>query len=71
MTQYASVNFDSKKKFKEAVANGDKIRVKNISPMGETLVENEKCCVSGPWYPKPHKWYAEVVVKDGFVISVK
>lgn len=71
MTQYASVNFDSKKKFKDAVFEGVKIKIRNITPFGESIVKNGKCSVSGPWYPKPHKWYAEVEVVDGVVISVK
>lgn len=27
--------------------------------------------VSGPWYPLPHKWYAEVWCEKGVVVKVK
>jgi len=27
--------------------------------------------IEGPHYPKPHRWYAAVVVKDGVIQSVK
>jgi hypothetical protein len=27
--------------------------------------------IEGPHYPKPHKWYAAVVVKDGVIVSAK
>jgi hypothetical protein len=27
--------------------------------------------VEGPHYPEPHKWYAEVEVKDYIVVKVK
>jgi hypothetical protein len=27
--------------------------------------------LAGPHYPDPHRWYAEAVLKDGIVISVK
>lgn len=32
---------------------------------------NGTCCVEGPHYPRPHTWYASVVIKDGIVVSVK
>lgn len=27
--------------------------------------------IEGPHYPKPHKWYAQVIVADGVVVSAK
>tara|TARA_R100001530_G_scaffold110446_1_gene77761 strand:- start:337 stop:579 length:243 start_codon:yes stop_codon:yes gene_type:complete len=27
--------------------------------------------LEGPHYPEPHRWYAEVVLRDGLVIRVK
>lgn len=27
--------------------------------------------VEGPHYPKPHRWYAAVIVRDGIVVKVK
>ena len=71
MTEYASINFKTKKALKEAVASGQKIRVRHVSVMGDTYVTNGTAYLSGPWYPEPHKWYAEVSVKDGFITTVK
>lgn len=33
--------------------------------------DNGKEYLEGPHYPQPHKWYAEVDVKDGFITKVK
>jgi len=38
--------------------------------MGEPPM-NGRATVEGPWYPEPHRWYAEVMVKDGIVVGVK
>lgn len=66
---YASINFKSKKAFKEAVANGEKIRL--YAPGLGIPKENGIDFVEGPWYPEPHKWYAEVTMKHGVVVKVK
>lgn len=66
---YTSIDFKSKKAFKEAVAKGDKITL--FAPGIGSPPTNGKCSVEGPQYPKPHTWYATVEVKDGIVIKVK
>lgn len=66
---YTDRNFKSKKAFKEAVAAGDKIRL--YAPGLGSPKENGTEFVEGPHYPEPHKWYAQVTVKNGVVISVK
>jgi hypothetical protein len=66
---YTEINFKTKKAFKEAVASGTKVGL--FAPGLGTPNENGIDYVEGPWYPKPHTWYAEVVVKDGTVVSVK
>ena len=71
MTCYASVNFQSKKAFKEAVKRGDKITIRILTPTGELILDQGSDCVCGPWYPAPHKWYAKVKVDDGKIVSVK
>ena len=30
-----------------------------------------KAYLEGPHYPEPHKWYAEVEMKDGVIVKVK
>ena len=66
---YASINFKTKKEFREYVENGGKVSLFSAG-LGNPLV-NGMCAVEGQWYPKPHRWWAEVVVKDGIVTKVK
>jgi hypothetical protein len=66
---YTEKNFKSKKALKEAVKAGEQVRL--FSPGLGKPNDNGRECVEGPHYPEPHKWYAEVMVKDGVVVSVK
>lgn len=66
---YSSKNFKTKKEFKTAVLAGEKIEL--YAPGLGSPVRDGKEVVEGPWYPKPHTWYASVVMKDGVVVSVK
>lgn len=66
---YTRVNFKTKKELKEAIAKGQKVEI--FAPgMGEP-VQNGREFVEGPWYPEPHKWWAEVQMKDGYIVKVK
>jgi hypothetical protein len=66
---YASKNFKSKKALKEAVASGEKVTL--FAPGLGAPCDNGIEYLSGPHYPAPHTWYAEVTVKDGVVVKVK
>jgi hypothetical protein len=66
---YTSINFKSKKDLKAAVAEGKIVTL--FAPGIGQPPTNGTCCVEGPHYPQPHKFYAEVTVKDGRVIKVK
>lgn len=66
---YTSTNFKTKKDFKKAVAEGQKISIYSPGPFpvpsdGEVLIE-------GPQYPQPHRWYATATVVGGIVVKVK
>jgi hypothetical protein len=65
---YVSPNFQSKKKFREAVAAGERVRV--FSPGPFPAPENGEASIEGPHYPEPHKWYARVKVVNGCVEKV-
>lgn len=65
---YTTSNFNSKKELREAVASGRQIGVFNPG-LGESPTEG-KCCVEGPHFPKPHRWYAEVTLKNGVIVKV-
>jgi hypothetical protein len=67
---YVNPDYKSKKDFKAAVESGKKHYPYNPSGMFPTP-ENGTGVVEGPHYPKPHKWYAQVEIKDGVVVKVK
>lgn len=66
---YTTKNYKSKKALKEDVANG--VAVTLFAPGLGTPKDNGTETVCGPHYPAPHKWYAQVEMKDGKVIKVK
>ena len=67
---YSEINFKTKKALKEAVKAGHKIRAFKPGPFGDGI-SNGRACVEGPHYPQPHTWYAEVVLVDSVITSVK
>jgi hypothetical protein len=68
---YTNTNFKTKKALKEAVADGHKIGVFQPGPFGGGDYHSGSYAVEGPHYPEPHRWYAEVIVRDGFITKVK
>ena len=66
---YTDRNFHTKKELKEAVAQGNQVRL--YAPGLGQPKENGIEYVEGPHYPQPHTWYAEVEVKDSVVVKVK
>lgn len=66
---YSTINFPSKKAFKEAVASGKHIEL--FAPGIGSPKLNGTEFVEGPHYPRPHTWYAQVEMKDGFVVKVR
>lgn len=68
---YTSVNFKTKRELKEAVASGRKISIYQPGPFSGRDTNGGKFYVEGPHYPQPHKWYAQVIVQDGYITSVK
>jgi len=66
---YVNGNPKTKKALKEMVASGKDVTV--FAPgLGEPP-HNGSCTVEGPHYPKPHTWYAVVVIENGRVTKVK
>jgi hypothetical protein len=69
---YVDPNFPTKKALKEAVAAGRTVTVWQPNAMfPKDYSGTRTLSVEGPYYPKPHTWYARVVVQDGIVVSVK
>jgi len=66
---YVSPNYPTKKALKDALAAGKEIEV--FQPGLGTVPVNGRIALEGPHYPKPHKWYAEAIMRDGKLASVK
>ena len=67
---YCTINFKTKKALKAAILGGSRIGVFQPGPFGQSIPTDGKICLEGPHYPEPHKWYAEVVLKDGLIVKV-
>jgi hypothetical protein len=67
---YVNPDYKTKKEFKKAVGDGIKHLTYNPSGMFPTP-QNGTDIIEGPHYPKPHRWYAAVVIEHGFVTKVK
>jgi hypothetical protein len=68
---YTTTNFKTKKELQEAVAAGKKIGVYQPNDMFNRPNPTEGAySVEGPHYPKPHRWAARVILKDGAIIKV-
>lgn len=66
---YTVTNYKTKKALKDDVAAGREVRL--YAPgIGEPKANGTEF-VEGPHYPEPHRWYAEVTMKDGVVVKVK
>jgi hypothetical protein len=65
---YIDPNLPTKKALREAVAAGRAVSV--FSPGPFPAPTEGKVSVEGPHYPKPHTWYASVMVKDGMITKV-
>lgn len=66
---YTMKDYPTKKALKEAVAQGDAVRL--YAPGLGTPKDNGTETVEGPHYPRPHTWYATVEMRDGLVVKVK
>ena len=68
---YTRENYKTKKALKDAVKNGPEYPgdLSLWSP-GPWPVNDGKAVIEGPQYPKPHRWYASVMVEHGAVVRV-
>jgi len=67
---YCERNFRTKKELKAAVVAGQKLGIYNPSGMFPTKADGTEY-LEGPHYPKPHTWYAQVIMQNGLITSVK
>ena len=66
---YVTGNPKTKKQVKEWLAEGKEVTIFSPGPFPAKLDGRE--FVEGPHYPQPHKWYGQVEMKDGKVVSIK
>jgi hypothetical protein len=67
---YAEGNPKTKKQLREWVESGK--RVAAFQPGGIFPSQTDgSAAIEGPHYPKPHRWYAQVILKDGYIVEVK
>ncbi len=66
---YVDPNYPSKIAVKRALQDGK--RVTCFAPGLGSVPENGTAPVEGPHYPKPHRWYGVVTIKDGIVTAIK
>ena len=67
---YVYPNFRTKKRLKDAVALMRQVQVFDPGPFDREY-QDGVFFVEGPHFPEPHRWYAQVTVKDGKVVKVK
>ena len=66
---YTRTNYQLKKELLADFKAGKTIETFSPGMFGSQ--QNGTCCIEGPHYPKPHKWYATATIKDGIIIGVK
>lgn len=67
---YVPIDYPTKKAFLASVKAG----IENPVYIPNGIFEapkNGSGVVEGPHYPKPHKWYASVKIKNGIVVEAK
>ena len=68
---YTTRNFKTKKALKEAIANGEQVRVYQPGPFGGNEPTDGTVTLEGPHYPEPHRWYATATLTNGLITNVK
>jgi len=67
---YVDIDYRTKKEFLTALRDGVVFYPYNPSGMFAEP-QNGNIVVEGPHFPKPHRWYAQCVVRGGTIISAK
>ncbi|MDD5006893.1 MAG: hypothetical protein PHC68_00655 [Syntrophorhabdaceae bacterium] len=65
---YSQIDFKTKKELKEAIKSGKKVSI--YSPGIGTPKADGREYLEGPHYPKPHTWYASVLMEGGYIKKV-
>ncbi len=68
---YTVRNYKTKKSLKEAISNGDKVRCYQPGLGPDLSTFTGTIYLEGPHYPAPHTWYAQGMMINGVLTSVK
>ncbi len=68
---YVRPNYATKRDLIAGLSKGDKVTIFQPGSFGGNEPKNAQLAVEGPHHPEPHKWYASIVIKDGYVTKVK
>ena len=66
---YAQGNPKTKKQLKEWVSEGRAVSAFQPGGIFPGKTDGE-ALIEGPHYPKPHRWYARVMLKGGQIVKV-
>lgn len=66
---YTVTNYKTKKQLIADFRAGKVIEVFQPGPFGPKAPDGP-CCLEGPHYPEPHKWYASAVIEEGVVVKL-
>ena len=66
---YTNFNYPTKKALVADIKASKRVTVFQPGPF--PALTDGSITLEGPHYPQPHKWYAQAVLKDGVVVSVK
>jgi len=69
---YCTIDFKTKKALREAVKTGKRCTVYQPGGIFPDPTYPGSCSIEGPHWPKPHAWYARVVLDEtGKIIKVE
>ena len=71
-SMYAVGNPKTKKELREWIAEGRIVRafLPNVWSTGFETQTDGETVIEGPHYPKPHRFYARVMLEDGIITRV-
>tara|TARA_Y100000034_G_C6571028_1_gene247484 strand:- start:169 stop:378 length:210 start_codon:yes stop_codon:yes gene_type:complete len=68
---YTVKNYQTKKALKADVLAGEYVKTWQPGLFQSLAAMNGSATLEGPHFPEPHRWYAQVELRDGIVVKVK
>jgi len=66
---YAEGNPKTKKELKRWITEGRRVVAFQAGGVFSPQTDGS-AVIEGPHYPKPHRWYAQVLLEDGVIVKV-